>query len=87
MILFVKEITGYIKYLEALKIENSRYMGHAPENATQVLNDFISELRGLVNLQLIDPSVQLPVSTFTGLGTTLRAFATINLSIPGFGRA
>jgi hypothetical protein len=62
-------------------------MGHAPENATQVLNDFISELRGLVNLQLIDPSVQLPVSTFTGLGTTLRAFATINLSIPGFGRA
>jgi hypothetical protein len=72
MILFVKEIAGQIKYLETLKVENFCHIGYAHEYATQVLVDFISELRGLVNLQLINPSVKLPISTITGLGTTLQ---------------
>jgi hypothetical protein len=71
MIRFVKEITGRINYLETLKVENFCNVYYAHEYATQVLNDFISQIGGLVNLELINANVVLPVSTFTRLGSTL----------------
>jgi hypothetical protein len=71
MIRFVKEITGQIEYLETLKVENFCNVHYAHEYATQVLNDFISEIGGLVNVELINANVVLPVSTFTRLGSTL----------------
>jgi hypothetical protein len=71
MIRFVKKITGQIKSLETLKVENFCSVGYAHEYATQVLNEFISEIGGLVNLELINANVILPVSTFTRLGSTL----------------
>jgi hypothetical protein len=71
MIIFVKGITGQVRYLETLKVENFCGIGYAYEYATQVLNDFISEIRGLVNLELINGNVKLQVSTFTQLGATL----------------
>jgi hypothetical protein len=71
MIIFVKGITGQVKYLETLKIENFCGIGYDYEYATQALSDFISEIQGLVNLELINGNVKLQVSTFTRLGATL----------------
>ncbi|KAH6673339.1 hypothetical protein B0J14DRAFT_638384 [Halenospora varia] len=52
---FMRSIQGQISHLETLKVENFCWYEDCIE-ASQVLNEFLSDIQGLVTLELINPT-------------------------------
>jgi hypothetical protein len=65
---FVKSIPGQITCLETLKIENF-CCAEEWEVGAEVLNDFMSEIHGLVNLELINPIFNRSIHRFLSILT------------------
>ena len=75
MISFTRALQGKIKHLDTLSIEYFCF-GESYDFGRRVLEDFISSIRGLKNLRLVNPTLQFPISVLCLHGQTLE-----NLSI------
>lgn len=78
MVKFVASIRGQVKHLLTLKVENFMHptfglrCDEEDHRILSVLDYFILDVNGLVDLEVVHPTIKLPLSTFAHLGTSLQ---------------